>query len=60
MVGNRSNRPKVISPEVISPETRVMSLEILIKSTEIILKGVCDIFRSLRDDKFLDFGLLQY
>ena len=26
--GNRSSRPKVISPEVMSPETRVMSPEI--------------------------------
>ena len=28
LLGNRSSRPKVISPEVISPETWVMSPEI--------------------------------
>ena len=47
--GNRSIRPKVILPEVISPETRVTSPEILIKS-------VCNISRSLSDNETKQAG----
>ena len=47
--GNRSIRPKVILPEVISPETRVTSPKILIKS-------VCNISRSLSDNETKQAG----
>ena len=47
--GNRSIHPKVILPEVISPETRVTSPEILIKS-------VCNISRSLSDNETKQAG----
>ena len=55
--GDRSSRPKVISPEVISLETRVMAPEIFIdKSPEILIKSVCNISRSLSDNETKQAG----
>ena len=48
---NRSSRATVLSPKVMSPETRVVSREILIKS-------VCNISRSLSDSETKQAGQL--
>ena len=41
LIGNQSSRQKVISPNVISPETRVMSLPELVEETAFHLATMC-------------------
>ena len=62
IVGNRSSRPKVISPEVpmISPETTVMSPEILVNwvARNFNKEWLCNISRSLSDNETKQAGQL--